>query len=177
MSQVELLAELVNVEQTDHKTVGENDNARFLRFSLSKENSGLVSLDRLIEVMKIRPQEILPIPDLPAHWLGIANRRGNAVWMIDLLYLMGATHLSQRQPMPEFCRAMVVQAQEQAIGLLVEQVKTIEIYNLNNLQPFSAQTVPSKLRKFLEGYFLDAEGNTLALLNVDTIIETVDNLD
>ncbi len=177
MSQTEPLAELVKSEQIHPKAIWEADSCRFLRFSLGEEITGLLSLDRLVEVIKVLPHEILPIPQVSDYLLGIANRRGEAVWMVDLLYLMGATHLSQRELVPEICMAILVQAEEQAIGLLVEQVSSIEVYNLTNLQPFPVQTLPSKLLSFLEGYFVDSGGKTLALLNVDTIIEAVENLD
>lgn len=175
MSQAELLAELINFDQIPPSVIWSEDSARFLQFSLNADITGLLSLDRLVEVIKIHPQEILPIPELPEYWLGIANRRGEAVWIVDLPYLIGDVHLSQRELVPEVCMAILIQAKDQAIGLLVEQVSSIEVYNLNNLQTFSSQTLSSKLRAFLEGYFIDSEGNTLALLDVDTIIEIVEN--
>ena len=177
MSQVEPFAKLVKSEQIDSQVMWEDEAARFLRFPLGDETTGLLSLDRLVEVIKVRPQEILPIPEVPEYLLGIVNRRGEAVWIVDLLYLIGATHLSQRELVPEVYMAILVQAEEQAIGLLVERVSSIEVYNSTNLQPFPAQTLPSRLLTFFEGYFVDSGGNTLALLNVDTIIETVENLD
>ena len=72
--------------------------------------------------------------------------------------------------------AILIQAQDQVIGLLVEQVSSIETYNLQNLQPLSAQMMPSKLLSYLEGYFVDSRGSTLVLLNVDAIIEAVEKL-
>ena len=74
-----------------------------------------------------------------------------------LILFNGAIHLSQREVVPEICTAILVQAQEQAIGLLVEQVSSIEVYNLSDLQSFPAQTLPSTLLSFLEGYFVDSE--------------------
>lgn len=175
MSQAELLAELVNFDQIPPGEIWSEDSARFLQFALSEDITGLLSLDRLVEVIKIHPQEILPIPELPEYWLGIANRRGEAVWIVDLPYFIGDIHLFRRELVPEVCMAILIQAQDQAIGLLVEQVSSIEVYNLNSLQTFSSQTLSSKLLALVEGYFVDADGNTLALLNVDAIIEIVEN--
>lgn len=177
MNQVESLGELVQSERIHRRVLEAADAARFLQFPLGKETIGLLPLERLVEVIKIAPQEILPIPQVPDYLLGITNRRGEAVWIVDLLYLMGATHLSQRERIPEVCMGILVQAEEQVIGLLVEQVSSIEVYHLNNLQLFPPQMLPSELLAFLEGYFVDSEGNTLALINVDTIIEAVENLD
>ena len=177
MSQVEPFVKLVKSEQIPSKVIWEEEAARFLRFPLGDETTGLLSLDRLVEVIKVRPQEILPIPEVPEYLLGIVNRRGEGVWIVDLLYLIGATHLSQRELVPQVSMAILVQAEDRAIGLLVDRVSSIEVYNSTNLQPFPAQTLPSRLLSLFEGYFVDSEGNTLALLNVDTIIETVENLD
>ena len=90
---------------------------------------------------------------------------------------MGVTHLSGRELVPEVCMAILVEAEEQAFGLLVERVSSIEVFNLNDLQPFPTQTLSPRLLTFLEGYFLDLAGNTLALLNVDGIIQKIENLD
>ena len=177
MSAIEPLLGLVQSDLLHQGTEQTAETARFLRFPLGYETTGLLSLERLVEVIKVRPNEILPIPQLPEYLLGIANRRGEAVWILDLLYLMGTSHLSRREIVPSVCMAILVQAQDQAIGLLVEQVSSIETYNLENLQPLSAQMLPSKLLSFLEGYFVDAQGNTLVLLDVDAIIETVEQLD
>ena len=177
MSEVKPWTELVQSEQIHPQRIGEEDTAKFLRFPLGHETIGLLSLDRLVEVIKIRSPEILPIPEVPEYLLGILNSRGEAVWIVDLLYLMGSPHLSQRELVPEVSLAILVQAEEQAIGLLVEQVSSIEVYSPQNLQPFPAQTLPPRLLSFFEGYFVDSGGNTLALLNVDTIIEKVENFD
>lgn len=191
MSAGEYLSGLVKSEPFYQGLALETEAARFLRFSLGgprysalqgqsllglRETAGLLSLDRLVEVIKVRPNEILPIPKVPEYLLGIVNRRGEAVWILDLLYLMGATHLSRREIVPPLCMAILIQAQDQVIGLLVEQVSSIETYNLQNLQPLSAQMMPSKLLSYLEGYFVDSRGSTLVLLNVDAIIEAVEKL-
>lgn len=177
MNQVEPLIDLARIEQVTPEVLGEGEQARFLRFSLGGETEGLLSLEQLVEVIKVNPQEILPIPEVPKYLLGIANRRGEAVWIVDLLYLMGATHLSQRKLIPQVCMAILIEAEEQAIGLLVEQVSSIEVHNLENLQSFSAQTLPPEILAFLAGYFVDEQGNTLNILDVNTIIEKVENWD
>ena len=175
MSATESLAGLVKSEPHYQGAASETEAERFLKFSLGRQMTGLLSLNRLIEVIKIRPTEILPIPQVPDYLLGITNRRGEAVWILDLLYLMGASHLSEREIVPSVCMAILVEAQDQAIGLLVEQISSIETYNLQNLQPFSPQMLPPRLLSFLEGYFVDAQGSTLVLLDVDAIIEAVEN--
>ena len=175
MSQAELLSNLIKIEHIPPETSAEAEKSRFLRFSLGGETEGLLSLERLVEVIKVNPQEILPIPEVPEYLLGIANRRGEAVWILDLLFLMGATHLSQRKPIPQVCMAILLQAEEQAIGLLVDRVSSIEHRSLDDLQSFSAQTLPPQILTLLEGYFIDKGGNTLSVLDVDSIIAKVEN--
>lgn len=177
MNQAEPLTNLAKIEYTPPEAVWEEEKSRFLRFSLNAETEGLLSLEHLVEVIKVNPQEILPIPEVPEYLLGIANRRGEAVWIVDLLYLMGATHLSQRKPIPQVSMAILLQAEEQEIGLLVDRVRAIELYNSNNLQSFATQTLPPQILNFVEGYFIDEGGNTLTLLAVDNIIAKVENWD
>ncbi|MGK7952222.1 MAG: chemotaxis protein CheW [Xenococcaceae cyanobacterium] len=175
MSQAEPLSNLVKIEQIPPETSAEAEKLRFLRFYLGDRTEGLLSLERLVEVIKVNPQEILAIPEVPEYLLGIANRRGEAVWIVDLPYLMGANHLSQRKPIPQVCMAILLQAEEQAIGLLVDRVSSIELHSYDDLQSFSAQTLPPQILTFLEGYFIDQGGNTLTVLDVDSIIAKVEN--
>ena len=58
MNQAETLTELVKSEQIHSQAIWEDEASRFLRFSLGKEIIGLLSLDRLVEVLKVRPREI-----------------------------------------------------------------------------------------------------------------------
>ena len=62
-----------------------------------------------------------------------------------------------------------------SIGLLVDRVSSIEQYSLDNLQFFPPQTLPPQILTFLEGYFIDRGGNTLSVLDVDSIIAKVEN--
>ena len=100
MNTTESLSGLVKSESFPQGSAEETETARFLQFPLGIDTIGLLPLDRLVEVIKVRPNEILPIPKVPEYLLGIANRRGEAVWILDLLYLMGATHLSRREIVP-----------------------------------------------------------------------------
>jgi positive phototaxis protein PixI len=144
---------------------------RFLQFSLNSQMTGLVALDSLIGVIELRSGEILPVPSVPRYLLGIANWRGNAVWLLDLAYRFGSPHLSERAIIPELGTAMLMQLGDQLIGLFVDRVSSIEVYDRQHLQPLSPEMVSTAVLPYLQGYFTDATGHMLLLVNTDAILQ------
>ena len=118
---------------------------RFLRFSLNQEVDGLIPLADLQEVVKIKSKNILPVPEIPESILGIINWRGKATWILDLASLGGVSQWFRRQPIPQDGMVMLLHWQEESIGLLIDQVKTIEIYNPENCLPITLLMPKGKL--------------------------------
>jgi positive phototaxis protein PixI len=172
MALAEPLSGFVQPELQYPETASNAEVKRFLRFLLRNEITVLLPLDCLIEVIKIKLSHILPIPTVSDHLLGITNWRGEAVWILDLPYLLGFAHLAQQVMVPEVGTAILIQAARYPIGLLVDQVNSIDVYDFQALQPLSAEMIHPKLLPFLQGYFTDPTGKMLMLLNVDAVIRS-----
>ena len=124
---------------------------RLLRFPLSQEESGLLPLEQITEIIRLNWVEILPVPEMPSCILGIGNWRGEMLWLVDLNELVGYTPLSKSGEMLASPVAIVIETNNQPLGLVVKQVNDIELHDLQQLQPATAGTFPPKVMPFVLG--------------------------
>ncbi|MBD2451529.1 chemotaxis protein CheW [Nostoc sp. FACHB-152] len=154
----------------------QGNNQRFLRFPLNGRVNGLLPLADLRGVIQVTLTEVLPVPQVAEFLLGIMNWRGEALWIIDLAALLGATHWCRRENVRNSGMAMLVQVQNQTVGLLVEQVNTIEVYDSQERLAISASMLPTRLKSFLQGYFMDAQGSPLMLVDTHAVIQALQSI-
>ncbi|NES25024.1 MAG: chemotaxis protein CheW [Symploca sp. SIO3E6] len=139
---------------------------RLLRFPLTKEESGLLPLEKITEILRLNWVEILPVPEMPSCILGIGNWRGEMLWLVDLKELVGCTPLSKSGQMLASPVAIVIEVNNHPLGLVVEQVNDIELHDLQQLQPATAGTFSPKLMPFVLGSLPGVRG---IVLNVTAI--------
>ncbi|WP_138500615.1 chemotaxis protein CheW [Nostoc sp. PA-18-2419] len=154
----------------------QGNNQRFLRFPLNGKVNGLLPLADLRGVIQVALTEILPVPQVAEFLLGIMNWRGEAIWILDLAGLLGAIQWCRRENVRNSGMAMLVQVENQTVGLLVEQVNTIEVYDPQERLAISASMLPARLASFLQGYFVDSQGNPLMLLDTHVVIQALQPL-
>src|SRR4028119_1239001 len=82
---------------------------RLLRFPLGLQDSALLPLEQIAEILRVNVAEILPVPEMPSCVLGIGNWRGTMLWLIGLNHLLGYPPLSQQERVLPTPMAMVVQ--------------------------------------------------------------------
>ena len=147
--------------------VPEDTRQRFLRFKLSGENDALLPLETIAEVCQLEPTEILPVPEVPAHLLGVCNWRGEILWLADLNVLIGSSPLWTQAPFLEKPMVMVVESGERKAGLVVENVDDVEKIAPETLHlPTELDT--TALSPFVMGYLPNHDGT---VLDVDVIVE------
>ncbi len=61
----------------------EDSHQKFLHFSLKCEENALLALKHITEVVRLKAEEILPVPDVSDCVLGITNWRGEMLWLVD----------------------------------------------------------------------------------------------
>lgn len=131
---------------------------RLLRFPLGLQDSALLPLEQIAEILRVNLAEILPVPEMPDCVLGICNWRGEMLWLVDLNHLVGLVPISLAATSPI---AMVVQVNDQPVGLVVQQVNDIELHELEKLQPAAAGLFPPKLLPFVLGILPGGGGTVL----------------
>lgn len=137
-----------------------DNHQQILRFSLGLQDSALLPLEQITEILKINSVEVLPIPATHSCVLGVCNWRGEMLWVIDLEHLVGyAPLLQQRQSEPLI--VMVIHWNDHLLGLGVRQVGEIERHELQKLQPVIPGLFPPQLQPFVLGTLLECSGAVL----------------
>ncbi|KAM3095107.1 chemotaxis protein CheW [Phormidesmis sp. 146-35] len=124
---------------------------RLLRFQLGTEDSVLLPLGQITEILKIDGSEILPVPDMPGCVMGICNWRGEMLWLIDFNDFAGYPSPFQPEQRATSIAVIVAQINHQSIGLGVQQVHDIELQDLRHLQPTTLGLFAPQLLPLVQG--------------------------
>ncbi|NJO41517.1 MAG: chemotaxis protein CheW [Cyanobacteria bacterium RU_5_0] len=157
----------------------------FLRLYLS-EMPVLLPIQHLTEVLSVPIGQIVPIPHTPPWVMGVYNWRGEILWMVDLGHLCGLIPWYQQSTYGSTHSVVVLQVQRhkarsafrqsssaknQILGLVVNQVGDIERCNLDMIQAPPSSSIMPELASLVRGYWWQAEGDMLAILDGTAILE------
>lgn len=134
---------------------------RFLRFQLAQEETALLSVEYIKEVLSLTAAKLLPVPHLPASVLGLHNWRGEMLWVVDLNHLLGVSSLWQGVDPQSAFDTIILQVERQVLGLAVQQVGNIEQHVWQNLQPPTG-LFPQAMSSFVEGYISEVRSIVLS---------------
>jgi len=152
---------LTNLDPLNLEPLPPENRQRLLRFSLGVEESALLPLEEIAEILRLNTAAILPVPEMPSCVLGICNWRGKMLWLVDLNHLIGSEPLSFQRAVPGSPVAMVVEVNDQSLGLVVQQVNDIELHELQQLQPAAPGLFPARLLPFVLGALPGDNGTVL----------------
>jgi positive phototaxis protein PixI len=160
---------------------------QFLRFSLSSGMSLLVEIDRVVELISIPIERVVPMPHLPPAVKGVYNWRGEILWIVDLSELLGsaATPQSYRNLQPTIVMsdrateergfAAAEQDRSQAtIGFIVGEIAEIEYYDAARIQSPLPDWIDPDLAKWLRGWWESTSGEIFLILDVPAIFDRAD---
>jgi chemotaxis signal transduction protein len=136
------------------------DRLRFLRFYVNAEDTALLPLNSIQQVLKVPATEILPVPHMPDCVLGIYNWRGEMLWLVDVAQQLGFASVLMQSAGRETVTAIVIQTDRKFLGLVVPQLRDIEVHSLQQLHPPTA-AFPAKLLSFMQGYFTSSSSPVL----------------
>jgi chemotaxis signal transduction protein len=128
---------------------------RFLRFHLGSEDTALLPVNAVKEVLSVSGDKILPVPDVSPSVLGLHNWRGEMLWVVDLNDLLGFASLWEIQNIVANINVIVLQVEQQEIGIAVRQVETIEQHDWQKLQPPEG-LFPPHILSYAQGYLTEA---------------------
>jgi positive phototaxis protein PixI len=141
------------------ETLPPETRQRLLRFPFEGQETGLLPLEQISEILRFHLTEILPVPAMPSCILGVCNWRGETLWLIDLNHLVGDAPLAPAASGSVV--AIVVQVNDQSVGLVVNQVYDIELHDLQQLQPTAPGLFAPKLMPFVLGALPGDQGTVL----------------
>ena len=137
---------------------------RLLCFRLDQEDYAAPLLE-VKEVLGI--PEITPIPQVPAHFLGIMNLRGQVISVVDLRIKFGLK--STRQP--ETC-IIIFEYPAFSVGVVVDEVKSVLSLQPGELCP-PPEAKHSKKVEFITG-IVNREGHMILTLDIVKALDLKD---
>ena len=134
---------------------------QWVTFRLDNETYG-INVMQVQEVL--RYSEIAPVPGAPSYVLGIINRRGNVVTVIDTRQRFGLDSAD----VTDNTRIVIIEADKQVVGILVDSVAEV-VY----LRQSEIETAPNvgndESAKFIQGV-CNKNGELLILVELDKMM-------
>ena len=140
--------------------IPEDNRQRFLRFVLTQKDDALLPLSSIVEVMQLALEDIFPVPDMPSCILGVCSWRGETLWLVDLNHLVGYTPLCQQPQLTRTPIAVVVQSAGRSLGLVVEQVGDVDLFDEAGIR-WETGLRPPDLEPYVSGYCPQQGGTVL----------------
>lgn len=156
----------------------QNRGDQFLRFQLYPDTKAMLPIRQITEVLKIQFGQIVPIPQMPSWVMGVYNWRGDILWMLDLGHLIGLDTWYKHKLNRSNHTAIVLSPHRDSqgnntnnvhLGLVVAQVEDFATCDKNAIQSNLGSNVSSQLNSFLQGYWLQADGEMILALNGQAI--------
>jgi positive phototaxis protein PixI len=137
-----------------------DNRKRYLRFMLAQKDDTLLPLHEIVEVMQLSLEDIFPVPDMPGCILGVCSWQGETLWLVDLNHLVGYAPLCKQSQLVSLPIVIVVQSAGHSLGLVVEQVSDVDLFDESKIHLDSGLCPPS-LEPFVLGYCPQQGGTVL----------------
>ncbi len=150
-------------EANNNVTKGANGSEllRWVTFHLDHEIYG-VTVMQVREVL--RYTEIAPVPGAPDYVLGIINLRGNVVTVIDIRMRFGLPPAE----ITENTRIVIIEAEKQVIGILVDSVAEVVDLNVDDIDP-APNVGTEESAKFIKGVS-NSKDDLLILIDLNKLL-------
>ena len=99
---------------------------KFLSFSLGVNDTAVIPLEQITEVVQIPLTEICGVPQMPNCVVGIYNWRGEMLWLVDLEEMLGYPPLLQGSNLLSKIMALVLEHEGKYLGILIRQLIDID---------------------------------------------------
>jgi positive phototaxis protein PixI len=162
--------------------------SQFLSFNLTSELQAMLPTAQLAEIASVDPSQIVPIFELPTAVMGVYNRRGEVLWIVDLAYLLDLEAIVFHN-LRHYYNLLILQRDREQVGLAVRQVGQLilcpdsQILPLSNPEISDKSPLPSipprasasKLSFCLRGEKRQPDGKRLWVLDGDKILDLLKN--
>lgn len=148
-------------EFTHHDDAG----GQYLTFMLGGQEYGI----EILKVQEIKGWDVVtPIPNTPAHVLGVLNMRGSIVPIVDLRKRFALTSIAYGPTTVVIVVSMTHEDQQRTVGLVVDAVA--DVYRLESEEIQPAPDMGGAIHtKFVRG-LATVEDKMVILLEIDRLI-------
>ncbi|WP_448380355.1 chemotaxis protein CheW [Gloeomargarita sp.] len=132
----------------------DNQQLLCLSFHLTPTTQALLAAQECLEVLPLPVAQVVPIPEMPPAVMGVANWRGEVLWLLDLAYWLGFGALLELYPQQLTYNVIIITQDKHPLGLVVAQVGQMFWCPLNQLQSPPGTEMTPVLAQCLRGYWL-----------------------
>lgn len=164
------------VESSGVTREGASGLPQLLKFQIVPSTDALLQIDQCAEVLKVPVGQVVPVPHMPTYVMGVYNWRGTVLWMLDLGLLLGMMPYQKYQGARSVHTTLVIERHDetstlQQLGLVIHDVIDTVQVDLDALKPVELSNLPKSLTQFLSGYWMNAQGDMLAVLDDNSIFD------
>jgi positive phototaxis protein PixI len=160
---------------------------QLLRFRLESDLTAAIEIvgvtaqgeNRVTELVNIPLDRVVPMPHLPPTILGVYNWRGEILWIVNFVTLLGlnpAPGISSPQHYRSLQPTIVLtnvtsSGNSMAIGLVVDRIDEIEWCQPNLARSASPHSLETELAPWTKGYWRSATGEQILVFEGQTIFD------
>ncbi len=158
---------------------------QLLRFGLQPDLTAAIEIvgvaaqgeNRVTELVNIPLDRVVPMPHLPPTILGVYNWRGEILWIVNFVTLLGLNPASNapqhyRSLQPTIILTNVTRTgNSMAIGLVVDRIDEIEWCQPDLARSVPANALEAALATWTKGYWRSATSDRLLLFDGQTIFD------
>lgn len=148
----------------------------FLRFDLGSGISTAISLERIVETLRLPSPSITPMPNMPACTLGLMENQGKVFWAVDLAQALGLTQGAARTREYEIiiiealpldnsatAAANAANGERLLLGLAVAKIRSTLRLDASEIETSLPGDIPTALEPYSKGSFQRDDRQTLIL--------------
>jgi positive phototaxis protein PixI len=158
---------------------------QLLRFGLQPDLTAAIEIvgvaaqgeNRVTELVNIPLDLVVPMPHLPPTILGVYNWRGEILWIVNFVTLLGLNPASNspqhyRSLQPTIVLTNVTSSgNSMAIGLVVDRIDEIEWCQPDLARSDPPNPVEAELATWTKGYWRSATGEQILVFDGQTIFD------
>lgn len=145
--------------------VKKNLGNTYLKFQFGQQTPAVLLMNQAQEVVILPVERLTPMPNMPAHVMGLLNRRSKVLWVIDLARMMGLPGVEINV---QHYNVVIIGNETATFGLIVQTVDGVVRLTPESLQSPIGQ-VSAGLVPYLRGCVLQ-EQEILLVLDAEAIM-------
>jgi positive phototaxis protein PixI len=158
------VAEVIQQGVEEQKKLG----AAYLRLQLAPTVVATIAMQAARAALVINVDRLTPLPNMPAHVIGLLAHRSRVLWVLDLPMILGLPPVELRRSK---VKVVLLEIDRQQIAFAVPEISGVLRFMpeeiISPLANFSAELVP-----YLQGW-LPFEGETLLVLSARALVTSL----
>jgi positive phototaxis protein PixI len=139
----------------------------YLKFQFGQQIPAVLSMSQAQEVVVLPVERLTPIPNMPAHVMGLLNRRSRVLWVIDLARMLGIGGIEINV---QHYNIIIISDNKASFGVIVQAVEGVVRLGYESIQP-PIEQIASGLLPYLRGCVMQ-EQEILLVMDAEALLHS-----